>query len=142
NSVQSLFDRIPELPYSAEEAARWVDKSGNLVHPGLLALKADIKTHQRAMEEIAKAHGAEARAHGAVMTENMEKGLASVGIDMERAQRDPAYAREIQERMKQMSPAELMEMSKKMAQPMNQDPRLKNQAQAEASDPPPVRAAA
>jgi hypothetical protein len=51
SSVLALFNRIPELPSTAQEATRWVDKEGRLVHPGLLALHADIKAHQQPMNQ-------------------------------------------------------------------------------------------
>ena len=34
---------------------------------------------------------------------------------------DPAYAKDVQARMKTMSPADLIAMSQQMARPMNQD---------------------
>lgn len=141
-SIATLFQRVPDLPATAEEAATWVDKSGRLVHPGLLALKADIAAHQRAMEQVQLATAQDHQAQGAVVTENMNKGLAHVGIDMARMQRDPAYAKEVQDRMRQMSPQELMAMSQQMNAPLNADPRFKNQAQAMVEDAPAVRAAA
>ncbi len=141
-SIATLFQRVPELPATAEEAATWVDKGGRLVHPGLLALKADIAAHQRAMEPIQRATAQDGYAQGQVVTENMNKGLASAGIDMARMQRDPAYAKEVQERMRQMSPQELMALSQKMNAPLNADPRFTNQAQAMVEDAPAVRAAA
>lgn len=141
-SVAALFQRIPELPATAEEAATWVDKSGRIVHPGLLALKADIAAHQRAMERIQLETAEQHQAQGAVMAENLTQGMASVGIDVERMQRDPAYAQQVQDRMRRMSPQELMAMSQKMNAPLNADPRFQNQAQAMVDDAPAVRAAA
>lgn len=141
-SIATLFQRVPDLPATAEEAATWVDKSGRLVHPGLLALKADIAAHQRAMEQVQLASAQDHQAQGAVMADNLDKGLASAGIDMARMQRDPAYAKAVQDRMRQMSPQELMAMSQKMNAPLNADPRFTNQAQAMVDDTPVVRAAA
>ena len=141
-SIATLFQRVPDLPATAEEAATWVDKTGRLVHPGLLALKADIAAHQRAMEQVQLATAQDGVAQGQVVADNMNQGLASVGIDMARMQRDPAYAKEVQDRMRQMSPQELMEMSQKMNAPLNADPRFTNQAQAMVDDTPVVRAAA
>lgn len=141
-SIATLFQRVPDLPATAEEAATWVDKTGRLVHPGLLALKADIAAHQRAMEQVQLATAQDGVAQGQVVADNMNQGLASVGIDMARMQRDPAYAKEVQDRMRQMSPQELMAMSQKMNAPLNADPRFTNQAQAMVDDTPVVRAAA
>lgn len=141
-SIAQLFQRVPDLPTTAEEAATWVDKTGRLVHPGLLALKADIAAHQRAMEQVQLATAQDHQAQGAVMVEDLNTGLANVGIDMARMQRDPAYAQEVQDRMRKMSPQELMAMSQKMNAPLNADPRFRNQAQAMVDDAPAVRAAA
>ncbi|MBL0729790.1 hypothetical protein [Piscinibacter sp. HJYY11] len=141
-SIASLFQRVPDLPATAEEAATWVDKTGRLAHPGLLALKADIAAHQRAMEQVQLATAQDHQAQGAVVAENLNTGLANIGIDMARMQRDPAYAQEVQDRMRRMSPQELMAMSQKMNAPLNADPRLRNQAQAMVDDVPAVRAAA
>jgi hypothetical protein len=141
-SLGSLLQRVPELPDTAQQAATWVDRSGQLVHPGLLALKADIAVHQKHLEGL-QLRAAEGHvAQGAIATENLAQGMADVGIDMERLQRDPAYAQQVQERLKTMSPQELMAMSQKMNQPLNQDKRYRNQAQAMVEDTPANRAAA
>src|SRR4249920_1853376 len=47
--VLDLYNRLPDPPATAEEAARWIDKDGKLVHPPLIALKADIEAHRRAV---------------------------------------------------------------------------------------------
>lgn len=141
-SIGALWQRIPELPASAEEAARWVDKRGALVHPGLLALRADIAAHQRAIEQIQLAAAQRSQQQGAVMAQDLQQGMADIGIDAERMQRDPAYAQQVQARMRSMSPQELMAMSQKMNRPMNRDPRLRNQARDMVEDTPAARAAA
>ncbi|HEY0817978.1 MAG TPA: hypothetical protein VGD46_04315 [Rhizobacter sp.] len=141
-SIAALFARLPDLPASADEAATWVDRNGRLLHPGLLALQADIAAHQRAMERIQLDTARQDQAQGAVVAENLGRGLASAGIDMARMQRDPAYAQEVQARMRQMSPQELMALSQQMNAPLNADPRFQNQAQAMVDDAPAVRAAA
>jgi hypothetical protein len=112
------------------------------VHPGLLALKADLAAHQEAIGRLQLKAGERHVAQSALVTENLAKGMADVGIDMERMQRDPAYAQQVQERMRKMSPQELMAMSQKMNQPLNQDKRYQNQAQAMVEDAPAARAAA
>jgi hypothetical protein len=120
-SVQQLYDALPQLPATAPEAAKWVDKRGILIHPGLLALRADIETHKRAGESVLKANAVSATARGAAMSEDLGKGLADVGIDMARMQNDRAYAQQVQARMLQMSPTELMAMSQTMNRPLTQD---------------------
>lgn len=142
SSVAALFDRIPDLPATAEEAALWVDKNGALIHPGLLALRADVEAHQRTIGEIQKSAAVRHQAQSAIVVEDLGQGMAEVGIDMARMQRDPAYAQQVQERMRKMSPQELMAMSQKMNQPLNHDKRHQNQAQAMVEDSPVNRAAA
>jgi len=140
SSILALFNRIPDLPATAQDAASWVEKSGKLVEPGMLALAADIDAHQRAVGAIAASRNAHDQAQARV--EDLGKGMADIGIDMERMQRDPAYAKQVQDRMRKMSPAELMAMSQKMSAPMTRDKRLTNEAQAMVDDAPAVRAAA
>lgn len=141
-SVLDLYMRLPDPPSTVEEAMRWVDRSGTLVHPGLLALKRDIEAHRQAIDEIARARAPAQQAQAAAQVEDMGKGLADVGIDMARMQRDPAYAQEVRARLQKMSPQEQMAFAQRMARPMQQDARLVNQAKATADDSAPVRSAA
>lgn len=46
-SILELLNRVPVPPASALEAAQWFNKEGHPVHPGLLALKADIAAGNR-----------------------------------------------------------------------------------------------
>ena len=142
SSVAALLARVPDLPATAEEATRWVDKNGVLVHPALLALRKDIEAHQQAIGQIQKSVAERHQAQSAIATEDLGKGMADVGIDMARMQSDPAYAKEVQDRMRKMSPQELMAMSQKMSQPLNQDKRYQNAAKAMVDDTPAVIAAA
>jgi hypothetical protein len=142
SSLTSLYNRIPEPPATAQEAGTWFDKSQRLVHPGLIALKADLKAHQNAVAEISKPLTEKNYKEAGYQVESLGKGMADVGIDMQRMSTDPAYAAQVQERMKKMSPAELMAMSQKMNKPMQQDKRITNQAKAMVEDPAAVREAA
>ncbi|HTP73516.1 MAG TPA: hypothetical protein VML58_14955 [Burkholderiaceae bacterium] len=72
----------------------------------------------------------------------LAEGMASVGIDMQRMQSDPAYAKEVQARMRAMPPDQIMAMSKAMSQPMNQNPNRHNEAQAMADEAAPIKAGA
>lgn len=141
-SVLALFNRIPELPTTAQEAARWVDQRGSLLHPGLLALQADIKAHQQAMDRLGAGAGERGRVQAAVQVEDLGKGMADMGIDMARMQRDPAYAQQVQARLRKLSPQEMVALSQRLSRPMNQDPRFQNAATAMVEDAPAVRAAA
>jgi hypothetical protein len=141
-SVQALLQALPELPASAEQAATWVDQAGRLVHPPLLRLQAAIAEHQQAMQRIAAAQGRAHTDQGQVLAHKVAQGLQDVGIDAQRMQTDPAYARQVQERLRRMTPAEQVAMAQRMAQPLNHDPRIINQAAAMAQDTPAARAAA
>src|SRR5262245_62397195 len=127
-AVVDLLNRLPVLPATAQDAAKWFSKDGTLVHPGLVALKADIDAHRKLVSAPLEGHDSADRAEAAAKVDDLSKGMASVGIDMARMQKDPAYAKEIQERMKTMSPQEIMAMSRQMAQPMNADRRVSNEA--------------
>lgn len=142
DSVAALLKALPELPASAEQAATWVDKTGRIVHPALLQLQAAIATHQQAMQRIAAAQGRTNVDQGQVATNNLLRGLQDVGIDLQRMQTDPAYAQQVQDRMRRMTPAEQMAMAQRMSQPLNNDPRFVNQAAAMEKDKPAARAAA
>jgi hypothetical protein len=142
SGVLELFNRLPDAPASAEEAAKWIDKGGTLVHPGLLALKADIEAHRKAVAAALQAQVPAQQAQASMQQADLAKGMANVGIDMARMQSDPAYAQQVQTRMKGMSPDQLMAMSKSMAQPMNQNPNRRNEAKDMADDAPAVKSAA
>ena len=140
--LTALLQRLPVLPTTAAEAAQWFDGQGQLMHPGMLALRADIRLHQRALEPLGAALGEQGRAQGLRTAANLSQGMASAGIDMERLQRDPAYAREVQARLQQMSPQQMLALSAAMSRPGNADPGQRNAAADSQADPPAVRAAA
>lgn len=142
DSVAALLKALPELPASAEQAATWVDKTGRIVHPALLQLQAAINNHQQAMQRIAAAQGRTHVDQSQVVTNSLLRGMQDVGIDVQRMQSDPAYAQQVQDRMRRMTPAEQMAMAQRMSQPMNNDPRVVNQAAAMEKDKPAARAAA
>ena len=82
SSLLDLFNRLPEPPATAEEAARWVDKGGTLVHPALLALKADIEAHRKAVAAPLQAQAPAQQAQAMQQQADLAKGMANVGIDM------------------------------------------------------------
>lgn len=141
-SLVRLLNAVPELPATAEQAARWVDKSGCILHPPLLQLQAALHQHRQAMQRVAAAQQLAEAAQAQVTAENLTQGMQNVGIDLQRMQTDAAYAQQVQERLRRMTPAEQMAMAQRMAQPLNQDPRAVNAAQAMAEDKPAARAAA
>ena len=142
SSPLTLFERLPDAPESPADATRWFDKARTLIHPGLLALKADYEAHLQALAQLRQQHAERSRGQGELATHNLARGMADIGIDMERMQRDPAYAAQVQERMRKMSPQEMIAMSQRMSQPLNQDKRYVNEARAKAEDAAAVRAAA
>lgn len=141
-SVLDLLKALPELPASAEQAATWVDREGRVVHPALLQLQGAIAAHRQAMERIAAAQGRSNAEQGQVIGQNLMQGMQDVGIDVQRMQADPAYAQQVQERIRRMTPAEQVAMAQRVAQPLNQDPRFVNQAAAMAQDSAAARTAA
>ena len=142
SSLTNLLQRFPDLPKTAQEAAGWVDRNGTLVAPSLLQLKTDIDAHQHVVETIAHSHDNAQRAQAMAQVEDISQGLSNAGIDVQRMQSDPAYAQQMQERMRRMSPQEIMAMSQQIAHPMNRDKRITNQAKAMVEDPASVRSAA
>lgn len=142
DSVAALLEALPELPASAEQAATWVDKTGRIVHPALLQLHEALARHQQAMQRIAAAQARTNIDQGQLATQDLLRGMQDVGIDVQRLQSDPAYAQQVQDRMRRMTPAEQMAMAQRMSQPVNHDPRVGNQAAAMVKDTPAARAAA
>ena len=142
SGVLELFNRLPDPPVTAEEAARWVDKNGTVVHPGLLALKRDIEAHRHAVAAPLQAQVPIQQTVALQQHADLDKGMANVGIDMQRMRSDPAYAKEVQARMQSMTPDQIIAMSKAMSQPMNQSPNRHNEAKAMADEAPAITAAA
>src|SRR5262245_17355889 len=112
-SLVDLLNRVPEVPATAAEAAKWFGKEGHLVNAALLALKADLEASKKVVETSSARDGANAQALAI-------QGMENVGIDVARMQKDPAYAKEMQEKLKKMSPAEQMAFVQKMTQPQRQ----------------------
>lgn len=110
-SLLDLFNRVPDVPANAQEAMKWFDKGGKLIHPGMLALKADIDSNRQAGRITAQSAG------NASSIAPMMQGMENAGIDVARMQRDPAYQKEIQQRIQQMSSQEQMALMNKMMQP-------------------------
>ncbi len=140
-TLMQLLDALPAPPATPQEAAQWLNAEGRLAHPGLMAQRQATEAHRSAMGRIAASDAAAARTQAGHQTESLAKGMADIGIDMQRMQSDPAYAAQMQQRIARMSPAEQMALAQRMQAPMQQDRRLTNEAQAMASDSPAARAA-
>jgi hypothetical protein len=141
-SVMQLLSALPELPATAQDATSWVDKHGKLMHAPLLALETALSAHRQAVDQIALANAHAQQEQGAVTTQGLMQGMADAGIDVQRLQTDPAYQREVQERLRRMTPEQQMAFAQRMNAPVNRDPRHINAAQAMANDAPAARAAA
>jgi hypothetical protein len=151
NSLLELFNSIPKSPATLEEADKLIDWKGESSSSGtgpgisggglvaMPALKAGLAAHEAAVAKIVEASNAKINARMGVPTtaEQVGKGATAAGIDMARMQSDPAYAKEMQAKMKAMSPAELMAMSMAMQKGMGM-----GKGTVAVYDPPAVKAAA
>jgi hypothetical protein len=137
-SLPVLLNRIPNLPATPKEADKMVNviEGEYLKIPAIEALKADLKAHEAAVTKIWGDADAKIRERMGAAPENVAKGVAATGIDMERMKKDPAYAKEMQAKMKAMSPQELMAMSMAMQKGMGM------KATVAVYDPPVVQEAA
>jgi hypothetical protein len=135
--LPQLFNRIPKAPATSQEADKLVDWNSRSV-AGIAALEGDLNAHDAAAAKIVEAANARINARVGIPTtaEQYAKGGAAAGIDMDRMQKDPAYAKEMQVKMKAMSPSELMAMATAMRQGMGM------RATVAVYDPPDVKAAA
>ncbi len=141
-TLAQLLAALPEPPATPEQAAQWLDRQGQLViHPGLLAQRQAMEAHRSAAQRIGSADADTVRAQTTYRTEALSQGMADVGIDMQRMHTDPAYAAQVQEKLRRMTPAEQMALAQRMNAPMQQDRRLTNEAKAMADDRPAATAA-
>ena len=116
NSILELFKRLPEPPATAADAAKWYDKEGKLVQSALISVLADLEAHKKSAKALQEAAQSKANTQ---QVRNITQTMGAYGVDMSRMN-DPAYVKQVQDRMKQMSPQEIMAMSMKMAQPTAQ----------------------
>ncbi len=135
-SLQQILNRLPKTPLTPQEADRLVDAKQQV--PAIAAVKADLAAHGELVTRMTSA--AEKRINtrmgGPASADQAVRAAATVGIDVGRMQTDPAYAAEVQARMKAMSPSELMALSAAMSQGMGM------RATVAVVDPPAVQAAA
>lgn len=140
-SLAQLLAALPEPPATPEQAARWVDGQGQPSHAGLLAQHQAMETHKAAANRLLAADAEAARTQAGYRTEALGQGMADIGIDMQRMQSDPAYAAQVQERLRRMTPAEQMALAQRMNAPLQRDARLTNEARSMAEDSPAATAA-
>lgn len=140
-SLLLLFNAVPKSPATIQDANTLVDWNSRTI-PAITAIKTGLEAHDAAVQEIIGASQAriQTRMGGASTPEQanarLEKGAAAAGIDVARMQTDKAYAKEMQAKMKAMSPQELMAMSTAMMRGMGM------RASVAVYDPPAVKAAA
>ncbi|HEU4779540.1 MAG TPA: hypothetical protein VFS58_06615 [Steroidobacteraceae bacterium] len=123
-SLQSLHAHVPTPPTTAAAAPAW------LASPDLATLRKQIKDQRASIEKLMTTAGAEATPSAG----------QTGGIDFQRAQRDPEYAKQLQARIAAMSQEEQMKLGMQMAQATSQN-ALKD-VQAMAADPEAVQTAA
>ncbi len=140
--LQRLLTQLPELPATAQEAAAWVDRSTQRPRqPQLVAVLEGLAAHRRAVDAMAHADDGRRQAQAGAQMQALGQGMAGIGIDFERMQRDPAYATQVQERLRALPPAQMVALAQQMNQPLAQDPRHAAEAVDTAHEPAAVRAA-
>lgn len=122
-SLQSLHSRIPAVPATAAAAPAWLNT------PEINTLRKQLKDQRAFVDKLSKDASASAAA-----------GMSTGAIDFARAQRDPAYAQELQKKIASMSQEEQMKLGMQMAQ-ATQAQALQD-VQAMAADPDSVKLAA
>jgi hypothetical protein len=122
-SLQALHTRVPAPPASASAAVAWLDS------PEINTLRRQLKDQRAFVEKLHKDAAAGSMA-----------GASTGAIDFARAQRDPAYAQELQKKIASMSQEEQMKLGMQMAQ-ASQAQALQD-VQAMAADPDSVQLAA
>jgi len=98
-SLQALHTRVPAPPATAAAAPAW------LTSADVTTLRQQLKDQRAFVEKLQKDASA-----------NSLAGASGGGIDFARAQRDPAYAKDLQARIARMSPEEQRQLGMQMAQ--------------------------
>jgi len=124
-SLESLHARVPLPPTAAAAASGW------LVGPEITALRKQIKDQRAFVEKLMKEAAADSQITGA-----QTGGV----IDFQRAQRDPAYAKQVQAQIAAMSQEEKMKLAMQMQQATQQN--ALRDVKAMATDPEAVTIAA
>jgi len=140
-SLAQLLAALPEPPATPEQAAQWVTSQGKALHTGLLAQQEAVEAHKAAANRVGQMGADAVRQQTGYRVEALNQGMADVGIDMQRMQSDPAYAAQVQEKLRRMTPAEQMALAQRMNAPMLQDKRITNEAKSMAEDSPAATAA-
>lgn len=120
---QTVFEHVPEPPATLAQAGDMVgvtkNSAGNvslaLTSPTLLQSRAEYHAGMDAIQQAAvdAAPGKMEASHAAADAAAAKASTA--GIDVARLQSDPAYAKELQQKMASMSQAQKMQMAMQMA---------------------------
>jgi hypothetical protein len=122
-SLQAMHTNVPAPPASSAAATAW------LTSPAVTTLSKQLKDQRAFVEKLHKDASADSMA-----------GMSTGGIDFARAQRDPAYAQELQKKLASMSQEEQMKVAMQMSQATQQ--QALNDVKKMAADPPAVQLAA
>jgi hypothetical protein len=117
-SLSSLHAHVPAPPATSAAAADW------LVSPQLALLRRQIKEQRTFIETLMKNTGAAA----------MPAAAQAGGIDFQRAQRDPEYAREVQAKIAAMSQEEQMKVAMQFSKSQSESALTDVKAMAGDSD--------
>lgn len=140
-AVLDLFNALPQPPATAEAAATWFDAKGALVQPALVDVKARVGLLTKGLETRRADAGRAAVSQSQHTVAGLGQGMANAGIDMARMQSDPAYAAQMQAKLKSMTPQQLMALATTMSTP-SAGPGPDNPAWAAAHDNDAAKAAA
>jgi hypothetical protein len=116
-SLQVMHTNVPAPPTTAAASPAW------LTSPQVTTLRKQLKDQRAFVERLTQEGSAGAMA-----------GAGGGGIDFARAQRDPAYAQELQARIAKMSQEEQMKLGMQMAQATQAQALQDVQAMAAVSD--------
>lgn len=119
-SLLELLRHVPDLPATVQEAGTWYESTATpgsqyptltLIQSKLIAVRAEIEASKQASEAIFQSAG------DALSGEQPKQGRVVHGIDMTRMQKDPAYQKEMQKKIKTMPMQEQMALMNEMMAP-------------------------
>jgi hypothetical protein len=116
-SLQAMHTHVPAPPATAAAAPAW------LTSAEVTTLRQQLKDQRAFVEKLNKDAAAASLA-----------GASGGGIDFARAQRDPAYAKELQAKIAKMSPDEQMKLAMEMQKATQSQALQDVQAMADDSD--------
>lgn len=118
-SLLELLRHVPDLPATVQEAGTWYESAATpgsqyptltLIQPKLIAVRAEIEASKQASEAIFQSAGE-------ALSGEPQQGRVVHGIDMTRMQKDSAYQKEMQKKIKTMPMQEQMALMNEMMAP-------------------------